>query len=89
MKIDPTAVKDIVESAKTHNYQVACRKHWEATHHKGDSDGVGNHPNAWFEASVTHYKALEEAETSASSTEGGATTVTATGAPVDSTIAAE
>ena len=52
MKIDEGSISDIVESARTKNYQIACRKQFEARH-KGVGDGVGNHPNAFFEAAQT------------------------------------
>ena len=52
MKIDEGSISDIVESARTKNYQLACRKQFEARH-KGMGDGVGNHPNAYFEAVQT------------------------------------
>ena len=39
--------------------QIACRVHWEALHPGGNSEGVGNHPNAWFDESVKYYKQKE------------------------------
>ena len=57
MKIDEGSISDIVESARTKNYQLACRKQFEARH-KGMGDGVGNHPNAYFEAVQTLRKDL-------------------------------
>mmetsp|Transcript_14158 Transcript_14158/g.21751 ORF Transcript_14158/g.21751 Transcript_14158/m.21751 type:complete len:499 (-) Transcript_14158:21-1517(-) len=55
----------IMQHKKTKNYNLACVKHFEATHPGALSvpgiqlDGVGNHPNAWFQAS-TSYFALKE-----------------------------
>jgi DNA primase large subunit len=98
LKIDASSVASIVTSAKEKNYQVACRKHWEVTHKGGDSDMVGNHPNAWFEASLMHYQALEDKETAvdegtaltnASSTTTSSLNSTAIAPAVDTTIAAE
>lgn len=46
-----------------HNYQLACAKHFEVAHPGAVSaegvnlEGVGNHPNAWFMASVSYGRA--------------------------------
>lgn len=43
------------------NFQLACAKHFEVMHPSAASlegvslDGVGNHPNAWFSASVSFH----------------------------------
>ncbi len=42
--------------------QLACRLHYEATHPGSDADKVGNHPNAWFDASLAYHKAQKEEE---------------------------
>ena len=45
------------------NFQLAYSKHFEAVHPGATSlervnlDGVGNHPNAWFSASVSYHNA--------------------------------
>lgn len=45
------------------NFQLACAKHFEVMHPAAASlegvnlDGVGNHPNAWFSASVSYHNA--------------------------------
>jgi len=59
-------VRDVVTLAKTGNYQLACQKHFDITHpgHSAmaevhGSDGVANHPNQWFQASVRYHKVLE------------------------------
>ena len=49
----------IVGLKKSHQYQLACAKHFEAQHPQASSrgmelDNVGNHPNAWFRASVEY-----------------------------------
>mmetsp|Transcript_4574 Transcript_4574/g.6114 ORF Transcript_4574/g.6114 Transcript_4574/m.6114 type:complete len:473 (-) Transcript_4574:35-1453(-) len=46
----------ILEPLKTKDYQVACRRHFERSHKGSDSENVGNHPNAWYEASVAFNK---------------------------------
>ena len=59
-------VRDVVMLAKSGNYQLACQKHFDITHpgHSAmsevqGSDGVANHPNQWFQASVRYHKVLE------------------------------
>lgn len=46
------------------HYQLACAKHFEVSHKGAESlislDGVGNHPNAWFAASMAYYKELNK-----------------------------
>jgi DNA primase large subunit len=57
----------IVDAVKSKNYQLACRKHFEVTHRGADSGSVGNHPNAFLEASLMHH-----APTPAAGAAGGA-----------------
>lgn len=51
----------ILKQVKSKNYQLACQRHFEATH-KGhetsgvSTDGVGNHPNAWMHASMEFHR---------------------------------
>jgi len=53
----------ILAQKKARNYQLACAKHFEVMHPGAASveglsmNGVGNHPNAWFAASVGYHKA--------------------------------
>ena len=55
---------------KNKMYQLACAKHFEVTHPGAaktegvDLDGVGNHPNAWFNSSVQYWKNKEPAKVS-------------------------
>eukprot|EP01038_Epipyxis_sp_PR26KG_P013149 gene13149-17617_t len=62
MKINSNDAKDILNLAKTSNYQVACQKHFDVTHPGHGSmdlklnDSVANHPNQWFLASVNYHK---------------------------------
>ena len=58
--ISPNDINAICESMASKNFGVACRRHFEALHPGADCDGVGNHPNAWYEASVAHTKANAE-----------------------------
>lgn len=51
----------IMQLKKNRNYQLACVKHFEVMHPNAASganvplDNVGNHPNAWFAASVAYH----------------------------------
>ena len=53
---------EILNLQKTHQYQLACQKHFQVMHPDAASrpevplDNVGNHPNAWFRASVAYNK---------------------------------
>ena len=58
------------------NYQIACQRHFEITHpdayQRGiNTDGVGNHPNAWTAASMEYHTATATGSTGESlSTKG-------------------
>jgi len=51
--------KGIIAQQQSHNYQLACVEHFKATHpnierdSQVQTDNLGNHPNAWFHASVS------------------------------------
>lgn len=51
---------EILRLKRSNNMQLACLKHFEITHAGAalrsdvDLDNVGNHPNAWFAASVAY-----------------------------------
>ena len=49
-------INQICDLMSQGHFQVACRRHWEATHPGGDSENVGNHPNAWYEESVKYFR---------------------------------
>jgi DNA primase large subunit len=55
---DRTAILDL---KKAKHYQLACLKHFEVMHphpsKEVDMTGVGQHPNAWFSASVNYRNA--------------------------------
>ena len=57
----PGASKLHIEQVKGQNYQIACRRHFEVTHPGPEGEVevefVGNHPNAWFDASARYYAA--------------------------------
>jgi DNA primase large subunit len=62
LRIDTPDKDAIMGQVKSRNYQLACQRHWEATHRGYEelsvsADGVGNHPNAWIQASMQYHKA--------------------------------
>lgn len=57
-------VKQIGEKVKNHEYQIACRMHWEMMHPGGNAESVGNHPNAWFDASMRYYEEKDKHDAS-------------------------
>ena len=50
LQIQPNKVRDIVQKAKAHHYQLACGMTFEAVHGKTVDEGV-QHPNQYFEES--------------------------------------
>jgi DNA primase large subunit len=61
----PEDRSSILRLQKSNQYQLACQKHFEVMHPKAVSmevsvDNVGNHPNAWFRASVAYGEKLAE-----------------------------
>lgn len=66
---DPVAVRKIQDLAKAGSFQLACRMQWEVLHPGGNVEPVGNHPNAWFDASVRYHEdnAKQAAEPASSS----------------------
>ena len=63
LKIGGNEVKEIVDKAKKEgHYQIACQRHFEITHPDSFKHGVtgtvAEHPNQWFQASVTYHKSL-------------------------------
>jgi Eukaryotic and archaeal DNA primase, large subunit len=62
MKINNQAIDSIAESVRNKEYQLACRKHFEARYPGADSNNVGNHPNAYAEAANNFLKKQAAAE---------------------------
>lgn len=66
--------KGIIAQQQSHNYQLACVEHFKVTHPNLEStaqvqtDNLGNHPNAWFHASVTYEKATGKGDSKPSIT---------------------
>ena len=64
LHISSNDVDSILHLKHSKNYNLACVKHFEVTHPGATSgavkglqlDGVGNHPNAWFQASSSYYE---------------------------------
>lgn len=61
--------------ARTNNYGPACQRHFEVAHPKAEQminmEGIGNHPNAWFEASRAYYRNLNKDKEPAGTSGGG------------------
>lgn len=62
--VNPQQQKGIMAQQQSHNYQLACVEHFKVTHPNAESsnanvqvDNLGNHPNAWFQASLAYEKA--------------------------------
>jgi DNA primase large subunit len=61
MQIGTSAERqEILEQARKKQYQLACQRHFEVMHPQAklmpevSVDNVGNHPNAWFAASLSY-----------------------------------
>ena len=54
MGVAPSQQKPIINQIKSHNYQLACVEHFKAINPTVivSENNFGNHPNAWFKASV-------------------------------------
>ena len=83
-KVNITGAKQrsIMDKVRTGEYQVACQRHFEVSHPEAyqrgiNTDGVGNHPNAWTAASLDYYQRGDSAE-------GAAKVQAKTDAPVGS-----
>lgn len=71
-KLSSDKVEDILNSVKTKDFQIACRKQFEARLPGADSGSVGNHPNAYTEAARAHLKMEQEAAKAARAAGAGA-----------------
>lgn len=63
MKISRPDIDQIVSLKQDEHYNLACLKHFESEHpdamQRGTSlEGVGNHPNQWFKASMSYHSEL-------------------------------
>uniref|UniRef100_A0A7S2UXZ6 DNA primase large subunit C-terminal domain-containing protein n=1 Tax=Fibrocapsa japonica TaxID=94617 RepID=A0A7S2UXZ6_9STRA len=56
--------EEILSRVRAKHFQLACVKHFQVTHQGSESmsnlrmTDVGNHPNAWTEASLAYHKNL-------------------------------
>jgi DNA primase large subunit len=81
LKVGNAADRDAIMAHKRDgNFQLACTRHFDAVHPGATTlegvslDGVGNHPNAWFSASVSYHAARSKKDgggSSAVKAEGG------------------
>ena len=67
--VDPTKQKAVLAQMQSHNYQLACVEHFKAAHPgvMPSDGGFGNHPNAWFQASVKATAAISLPSSSSAS----------------------
>ena len=78
----------ILNHKRMKNFSLACIKHFEATHPNYSSvkdiplNGVGDHPNAWFAASV----AYREAKTKTKGTGNGDMTTKTAASPITESV---
>ena len=62
IKIGSDDIKKIVSKAKEGHYQIACQEHFDITHPDFATfvphvtDAAANHPNAWYQHSVTYHR---------------------------------
>ncbi|BAM41166.1 DNA primase large subunit [Theileria orientalis strain Shintoku] len=70
--LQPNQMDPIIDIKNTHQYQLACVEYFNQTTPNGCADGVGTHPNIFFQASFkarfTKEKATEEAENKSETT---------------------
>lgn len=71
-KLAGDKIEDILNSVKTKDYQIACRKQFEARYPAADSGSVGNHPNGYTEAARAFLKTEAEAAKAAKAAGQGA-----------------
>jgi DNA primase large subunit len=70
----------IMSLKKSNNFQLACQKHFEVMHPNASEmsnvslDNVGNHPNAWFRASVAYHDQRQQATATTTTNEGSTPT---------------
>jgi DNA primase large subunit len=76
----------ILEAVRNKDFQVACRRQFEARFPGADSGAVGNHPNAYFEVAHAHLKAAAAAAAPPPGAAGGPAAIA--GAPAAAAAAA-
>lgn len=54
-KVAYSGNNEIMLLVQDKHYQVACRKYYSYMHNGNEADNVGNHPNAYFDASMKYY----------------------------------
>lgn len=80
-RLRPYEAAEIIGLVKNMHYQVACQRYFLFTHDGHMGENVGNHPNAYFDDSVSYYR-KKDGETAGGS-DGAAST--STGATITST----
>jgi DNA primase large subunit len=62
-KVKNESIDEILQLVRDKHYQVACKKYFTVTHNNYDNDNVGNHPNAYFDASMKYHTAKDAMST--------------------------
>jgi len=57
-KVRPAGIEEIVKLMNGQHYQLACQRYFSLTHNDVSPEGVGNHPNKYFEESVKYHNAV-------------------------------
>eukprot|EP00980_Cylindrotheca_fusiformis_P026623 scaffold16662_cov112-Cylindrotheca_fusiformis.AAC.1 len=92
--VAPKDQKPILAQQQSHNYQLACVEHFKAMHPASTTasanastvDNVGNHPNAWFRASVAYHKKNSSSNDSTTTPATTTTTPTSKGSRPESMV---
>jgi len=71
-------VDEIMSLVKGHHYQIACQRLYQYTHGGVANDAVGNHPNAYFDASESWWKEQQQGQPQGQQQQQGATAGVAT-----------
>ena len=61
-KLTSDGVDEVITLLKGSHFQLACQKVFTLSHPGHLGDGVGNHPNGYFEASVAYMREKKEKE---------------------------
>lgn len=65
-------VDEVIALVKGSHYQIACQRFYQYSHGGVMADQVGNHPNAYFDASEQYYRDQQAGGTAAPGAPGAA-----------------
>jgi len=64
-------IEDITKKASDKHYQLACKSYFCKTHPNASGEGVGNHPNHFFNESVNFWNPEAKAKQAAGAKSSG------------------